>query len=208
MGRRLSATRSPGDQQSQAPGDMFFDRVLRQPHAPGDLLLRQVVDASQDQGALRLRRQGGDGLGQTPQGVPVGDDALRRRRILGQVPAVEVVKRLERDDPRPSDVPRNQRTRRLKQVGLWMTDVVHPFTRRQKAVALLDHILRFQSVHAPAHQPGAQGRFVRQHFSQQPARPPFVKVVRHARALPRKRFSPRGQAWRQGHQVATKLRRC
>ncbi|MNQ42817.1 hypothetical protein D3C85_565270 [compost metagenome] len=187
MGRRLSATRSPGDQQSQAPGDVFFNGVFGQPHPPGDLLLRKIVDAPQHQGALGLRRQDGDRLSQTPQSVPIRDDTLGRRRILEQVALLELFQRLERHDPRPPHMGRHERTRRLKQIGLWMTDVVHPIARRQKAVGLLDHILRLQPIHAPARQPGAQRRFMRQDLTQQPARPPFIKVVRHVQALPPKR---------------------
>jgi hypothetical protein len=146
------------------------------------------VDTPQDQGALGLRRQGGDRLGQAPQGVSIRGDTLRRRCILGQVALLKLFQSLERHDPRPSNMGRHERSRGLEQVGLGVTDVVHTIPHRQKAVGLLDHIVRVETVHSATQQPGAQSRFMRQDLPQQPARPPFIKVVRHLRALPPKRL--------------------
>jgi len=183
MRRRLSATRSPGDQQPQAAGDVFLDRVLGQAHASGDLLLGQVMNTPQDQRSTGLRRQGGDSLGQSSQSVSVRCDAFRRRRILEQMAVIEILQRLERHDPRAPDMGGQKGTRGLKQVGLGMADVVHPISRRQETIGLLDDIVRFKPRHALTPQPGPQSRLVRQHFSQKPARPPLVKVVRHARTF-------------------------
>jgi hypothetical protein len=109
---------------------MLFDRILGDAHAPRDFSLRQIVDPSQDQSALRLGRQSGDRLGQPPQRIPVGGDTLWRRRSLGQIPVVQIVKGLEGNNPRPPHMSRNQRPRRLKQIGLGVPDIVDPIPRR------------------------------------------------------------------------------
>ena len=80
-----SATRSPGDQQTNSPGDMFFDRILGQPHSSGDLPLRQFVDPSQDQGSLGLGRQRRDRLSQPSQRVAIRAGLFGRRSIVGEM---------------------------------------------------------------------------------------------------------------------------
>lgn len=124
------------------------------------------MDAPQDQGALGLRGQGGDRLGQAPQGIPIRGDTLRRRRILKQITLIDLFQRLERHDPRPPNMGRLKRSRSLEQIGLGVANVVHSFACRQKTIGLLDHIVGVKSVHSATHQPGPQSRFMRQYFPQ------------------------------------------
>ena len=134
--------------------------------------------AAQYQRPLRLRRQSRDRLRQTPQGVTVSADLLRRRRLIRQV-VIHAFQSLERHDTRSLNMAHDQGPRDLEEAALGMADIIDPSPRCQQAIGLLYQIVRIDAGNASPQQPGPKRWFMRQYLAQQPARPPLIEMMAH-----------------------------
>lgn len=159
------------------------------------------MNPAKDQGPLCLGREGCNRSSQPSQGVPVHRNLFRRRPVIERQILPDVLKSLEGDDLGAPQMPHDQGSRHLEQVGLWVEDVVERRPRRQQAIGFLDHVIDLQARKAASRQPSPERGLVGQDRAEKPAPPVGVKIFSHRPQTPVSDPAPNGQAWRFHHRV-------
>lgn len=147
---------------------MRFDRILRYAHLRRDLALWQAFDAAKDESLARLGRHRRDRAGELAQFIPIDRMLLGRGRIVGRIEPLEIIDRVDRDDPRAANMASDDRARDLEQIGARIIYGVDGLELGEDRIGFLDDVVSVEPRQRAPHKPAAKRRLVRQDIAQQP----------------------------------------